>query len=113
MKPMNIAIAGAGIGGLAVAVLLQRAGHRVAIYEQAERFGRVGSGIQMAPNAMKVLRLLGVEARLVDTGFQAQFAISRTWDSGAETSRLELGETVARQFGAPYLFLHRADLHPV
>jgi salicylate hydroxylase/6-hydroxynicotinate 3-monooxygenase len=60
---------------------------------------------------MKVLRWLGVEQRLVATGFQAEFAISRTWDSGAETSRLELGDAVAREFGAPYLFLHRADLH--
>jgi 2-polyprenyl-6-methoxyphenol hydroxylase-like FAD-dependent oxidoreductase len=111
MRSMDIAIAGAGIGGLAAAALLLRAGHRVTVYEQAERFARVGSGIQMAPNAMKVLRWLGVEQRLVATGFQAEFAISRTWDSGAETSRLELGDAVAREFGAPYLFLHRADLH--
>ncbi|MEI6321314.1 MAG: FAD-dependent monooxygenase, partial [Pseudomonadota bacterium] len=72
---------------------------------------RVGSGIQMAPNAVKVLRHLGIEARLRDTAFQADFAISRSWDSGTETSRLALGAEVERQFGAPYLFLHRADLH--
>ena len=111
MKPLNIAIVGAGIGGLAAAALLRRAGHEVQVYEQAGRFARVGAGIQMAPNAMKVLRLLGVEDRLCSHAFQADFAISREWDSGRETSRLPLGEGVARQFGAPYLFLHRADLH--
>ena len=111
MKPVSFAIIGAGIGGLATAALLLRAGHRVQVFEQAARFARVGSGIQMAPNAVKVLRHLGIEARLRDTAFQADFAISRSWDSGTETSRLALGAEVERQFGAPYLFLHRADLH--
>ena len=111
MKPVSFAIIGAGIGGLATAALLLRAGHRVQVFEQAARFARVGSGIQMAPNAVKVLRHLGIEARLRDTAFQADFAISRSWDSGTDTSRLALGAEVERQFGAPYLFLHRADLH--
>ncbi len=111
MKPLSIAIVGAGIGGLAVAALLRRDGHQVAVYEQATQFTRVGSGIQMAPNAMKVLRHLGVEQHLVATAFQAEQAISRSWDSGEVTSTLTLGDTVAAQFGAPYLFLHRADLH--
>ncbi|MEI6318932.1 MAG: NAD(P)-binding protein, partial [Pseudomonadota bacterium] len=56
MKPVSFAIIGAGIGGLATAALLLRAGHRVQVFEQAARFARVGSGIQMAPNAVKVLR---------------------------------------------------------
>ena len=111
VRPVSFAIIGAGIGGLATAALLLRAGHRVQVFEQAARFARVGSGIQMAPNAVKVLRHLGIEARLRDTAFQADFAISRSWDSGTETSRLALGAEVERQFGAPYLFLHRADLH--
>lgn len=111
MKPVSFAIIGAGIGGLATAALLLRAGHRVQVFEQAARFARVGSGIQMAPNAVKVLRHLGIEARLHATAFQADFAISRSWDSGEETSRLALGAEVEGQFGAPYLFLHRADLH--
>ncbi len=111
MKPVSFAIIGAGIGGLATAALLLRAGHRVQVFEQAARFARVGSGIQMAPNAVKVLRHLGVEDTLCRTAFQAEFAISRTWDSGVETSRLPLGAAVEREFGAPYLFLHRADLH--
>ena len=58
-QPLSIAVVGAGIGGLAVAALLNRAGYDVQMYEQARRFGRVGAGIQMTPNAVKVLRRLG------------------------------------------------------
>ena len=111
MKPLSIAIVGAGIGGLAAATLLRRVGHEVHVFEQAAQFARVGAGIQMAPNAMKVLRLLGVEEQLVNKAFQADYALSRAWDSGEPSSELPLGESVAQEFGAPYLFLHRADLH--
>ena len=77
MKPLSIAVVGAGIGGLAAATLLRRAGHDVQVFEQAAQFARVGAGIQMAPNAMKVLRLLGVEEQLVNKAFQADYALSR------------------------------------
>jgi 6-hydroxynicotinate 3-monooxygenase len=59
-KP-NMAVIGAGIGGLALAGLLWRRGAQVTVYEQANRFQRIGAGIQMSPNAMRVLRALGLE----------------------------------------------------
>jgi 2-polyprenyl-6-methoxyphenol hydroxylase-like FAD-dependent oxidoreductase len=108
---LRIAIVGAGIGGLAAASLLKRAGHGVTVYEQAPRFARVGAGIQMAPNAVKVLRRLGVENRLRKTAFQSERALSREWNTGRITGDLALGREVEQRFGAPYLFLHRADLH--
>ena len=108
---MNIAIVGAGIGGLAAAALLRRAGHDVHVYEQAPRFARVGAGIQMAPNAVKVLRGLGLEEPLKRIAFQSEVALSRIWNTGEITSELKLGREVEEQYGAPYLFLHRADLH--
>lgn len=108
---MNIAIVGAGIGGLAAAALLKRVGHDVHVYEQAPRFSRVGAGIQMAPNAVKVLRGLGIEERLVRIAFQSEVALSRVWNTGEITSELELGREVEERYGAPYLFLHRSDLH--
>ena len=111
MKPLKIAIAGAGIGGLAIASLLKRAGHNVQVYEQAPRFARVGAGIQMAPNAVKVLRGLGLEEQLTRIAFQSDVALSREWDSGEITSELKLGREVEEKYGAPYLYLHRADLH--
>src|SRR5690242_10565827 len=86
--PMNIAIVGAGIGGLAAAALLQRAGHHVNVYEHAPRFARVGAGIQMAPNAIKVLRALGLESELTRIAFQSELALSRVWNTGEITSEL-------------------------
>ncbi len=111
MKPLSIAIIGAGIGGLATAALLLRRGLAVRVYEQAPAFARVGAGIQMAPNAVKVLRALGVEDHLRRTAFRSERALSRVWDTGEVTSDLPLGDAVEAKFGAPYFFLHRADLH--
>jgi len=109
--PLSIAVVGAGIGGLAVAALLKRAGSDVQVYEQARRFERVGAGIQMTPNAVKVLRRLGVEERLKRVAYRSELRLSREWDSGKITSELKLGEEVEKKFGAPFLCLHRAELH--
>ena len=111
MQPLSIAIIGAGIGGLATAAFLARQGHTVRVYEQAPAFARVGAGIQMAPNAVKVLRALGVEDPLRQVAFRSPRAVSRVWDTGEVTSDLPLGDAVEATFGAPYFFLHRADLH--
>ena len=68
-KP-SIAIIGAGIGGLALAGLLSRQGANVKVYEQAKTFQRIGAGIQMSPNAVRVLRALGLERQLRDRAFR-------------------------------------------
>ena len=62
MNSLSVAIIGAGMGGLATAAALQRVGIDVTVYEQARRFARVGAGIQISFNAMKVLRTFGLEA---------------------------------------------------
>jgi 2-polyprenyl-6-methoxyphenol hydroxylase-like FAD-dependent oxidoreductase len=108
---MKISVIGAGIGGLAVASLLARRGHGVHVFEQAPRFARIGAGIQMAPNAMKVLRRVGIEDHIRTVGFQPAVALSREWNTGDVTSELRLGWQAEARYGAPYVFLHRADLH--
>src|SRR5512132_4093043 len=97
-SPLRIAIVGAGIGGLAAAALLKRAGHDVKVYEQAPGYARVGAGIQMAPNAVKVLRRLGVEEPLRRIACQPDRALSREWDTGTVTGELKLGREVESRF---------------
>lgn len=107
----SIAIVGAGIGGLCAGVLLSRLGYEITIYDQAARFARVGAGIQQTPNAMKVHRRLGTEARLRQVAFQSCAGYSREWDTGKITNELVLGADVENRYGAPYLLMHRAELH--
>jgi salicylate hydroxylase/6-hydroxynicotinate 3-monooxygenase len=110
-KDTSIAIIGAGIGGLAVAAALRQAGIDSIVYEQAETFARVGAGIQQSPNAMKVHRGLGIEARLRDAGFAPTSSLNRDAISGKVTNDHPLGRAVEERYGAPYLTLHRGDLH--
>jgi len=107
---LKVAIVGAGIGGLAVAATLRQFGLEVQVYEQAGQFARVGAGIQMMPNSMKVLRGLGleVETRLRRVAFAPRSHLNREWDSGEVSNELPMPE---QRYGAPYLCMHRAELH--
>src|SRR5208282_5621449 len=107
-RKLSIAIVGAGIGGMAVAATLRQIGIDVRVYEQAPRFARIGAGIQMMPNSMKVLRRIGVEEKVRDASFQPYSHLNREWDTGRVIRELPMPESL---FGAPYLCMHRADLH--
>src|SRR5947207_12686222 len=107
-KNLSIAVVGAGMGGLAVAATLRRVGIDVQIYEQAARFARIGAGIQMMPNSMKVLRGIGIEQRLRDVAFAPYSHLNRIGDTGEVTRELPMPETL---YNAPYLCMHRAELH--
>ena len=107
-KKLSVAVVGAGMGGLAVASTLRRAGFEAQVYEQASRFERIGAGIQMMPNSMKVLRQIGVEDRVRAKSFQPYSHLNRVWDSGEVMRELPMPEDL---FGAPYLCMHRGDLH--
>jgi 2-polyprenyl-6-methoxyphenol hydroxylase-like FAD-dependent oxidoreductase len=108
VKPLSIAIVGAGIGGLAAAATLRRFGMEARIYEQAPGFARIGAGIQMMPNSMKVLRQIGVDEPLRRISFAPYSHLNRVWDTGEVTRELPMPESL---YGAPYLCMHRADLH--
>jgi salicylate hydroxylase/6-hydroxynicotinate 3-monooxygenase len=107
-KKLSIAIVGAGMGGLAVAATLRQVGVDVQVYEQASRFARIGAGIQMMPNSMKVLRGIGIDERLRKTAFAPYSHLNRVWDTGEVVRELPMPESL---FGAPYLCMHRGDLH--
>jgi salicylate hydroxylase len=107
---LKIGIIGGGIGGLAAAIALRKAGHQVTVFEQAERFGRVGADINLTPNAVRALDGLGVGAQLRETAARPNARISRMWDTGEETSRLAMSDEAERKYGAPQLTMHRADV---
>lgn len=104
----KIAVVGAGMGGLAVAATLRKVGIDVEVFEQASRFGRIGAGIQMMPNSMKVLRGIGIEERLRQVAFAPFSHLNRDGYSGEVIRELPMPEAL---YGAPYLCMHRADLH--
>jgi salicylate hydroxylase/6-hydroxynicotinate 3-monooxygenase len=111
MDQPEIAIIGAGIGGLTLAACLLPMNLPVTIFEQATAFRRVGTGIQLAPNAMKALSPLGLRPRLEALAFCPATMGNREWDTGELTFELPLGDRAEVDYGAPYFLLHRGDLH--
>ncbi len=107
----EIAIIGGGIGGLAAAAFLRRAGLRATVYEQASRLGEVGAGVVVAPNAARLLRVLGVlpvlEERAVPLEVGWEF---RRWQDGRVLSAEDLATRCARLYGERTYTAHRADL---
>jgi salicylate hydroxylase len=106
-------IAGGGIGGLAAALATARAGWTVRLYERAPFFSEVGAGIQLGPNVVKVLHGWGLADSLAQVAaFPRQLDV-RSAPTGDTLGRLRLGEPLRQRYGAPYLTVHRADLHAV
>ena len=106
----TVMIAGAGIGGLTAALAIARTGFRVAIYEQAERLEEAGAGIQLSPNASRVLLALGLGDRLRPHLVTPEGLVVRRVPGGRVLARAPLGATIAQRYGAPYWVIHRADL---
>ncbi len=107
-KP-RIAIVGAGLGGVTCALLLQKAGHDVVIYEQAPRLARIGAGIGLGPNVLKVMQAIGLSERLLDIGIVQQTNYSRVWDTG-EILWNRCDSDYEARFGMPALTMHRGDM---
>jgi 2-polyprenyl-6-methoxyphenol hydroxylase-like FAD-dependent oxidoreductase len=107
----SIAVIGGGIGGLAAAAALLQAGFDVHVYEQAKALGEVGAGINIGPNASRILHRLGLAERLRACGVKPSTFDQRRWDDGRFLLRAPLGAMVEKKFGAPYYTFHRADLH--
>ncbi len=110
---LPIAVIGAGLGGLPAAALLQARGQRVVVYEQAPGFSRLGAGINLGPNVMKVMRAIGVEDRLVSIGIEPGCWANREWNTGRMQFALPLGDDCRHRYGAPYLLIHRGDFHEI
>jgi len=102
-------IVGGGIGGLACAVALRRAGLAVQVVERTKRLREVGAGLQLTPNATRILRDFGLLPRLEAVAVAPNALDVRDGRSGATITRAEYAAATAR-YGAPFLVVHRADL---
>src|SRR5262249_45315748 len=106
----SVAIIGGGIGGLTAALSLLRDGFDVHVYEQTAALREVGAGIQVSPNASRVLHRLGLADDLADMGVRPLAFHQRSWDDGTTLLHTPLGDTVVEAFGFPHYQTHRADL---
>jgi salicylate hydroxylase len=109
----TVVVAGAGIGGLTASLALAQKGFRVVILERAERLEETGAGIQLSPNATRILIDFGLRERLKPHVVAPTALRVRDGRSGREIVRMPLGETAAQRYGAPYWAIHRGDLQAV
>jgi salicylate hydroxylase len=106
----TVIVTGAGIGGLTAALALARSGFRVVVFEQAEQLEETGAGIQLSPNAAKILIELGLGDRLKRTAVTPEALRVFNAKSGGEIVRMPLGTFAEQRYGAPYWSIHRGDL---
>ena len=112
-RKLRIGVIGGGIGGVALTAALVQRGIDVKVFERTRVFGDVGAGIQMTPNAVKVIESLGVLEKLDAVGFLPQSIVGRNWKSGRENFRTPLVKECPELYGAPFYHVHRADLHKI
>lgn len=108
---LEVIVVGAGIGGAAAAVSLRLAGHNVTVLEQARGPVPVGAGIQLAPNATRILAQFGAAASLAPAALVPQRIVRRSWSDGAVLGERPLGDAVEARYRSPFWHVHRADLH--
>lgn len=111
MKGLNLAIVGAGIGGLTAALALQRAGFKVTVYEQAPELGEVGAGLSLSPSAAHALRYLGLGAALDAASYLPEDQAVRHYQDGRALQWTNRGHALLEKYGERYYLIHRADLH--
>lgn len=107
---LSVGVVGGGIGGLTAALCLLDAGLDVRVYEQAARLAEVGAGVQVSPNASRVLHRLGLAGPLAATGVKPLAWHQRRWDDGRTLLRAPLAEALEATYGFPHYQMHRADL---
>jgi salicylate hydroxylase len=107
---LRIGVIGAGIGGLSAALALRQAGFDVDLYEQAAELTEVGGGINMGPNAVRVLHRLGLGPGLDRDGVRPLFTHQRRWQDGSTLQKSPLNPLCEQLYGAPHMTFHRRDL---
>lgn len=108
--PARAIVIGCGIGGITAALALARKGVRVTVYERAEEIREVGAGLQVGPNAVRLLQRLGVTRHLTQAIVLPDRAVMRDIRSGEEVFAIRFGREFTKRYGAPYQVMHRGDL---
>ena len=106
-------VIGGGIGGVAAALRLRQQGARVTLVEQAPEFGEVGAGLQLAPNATRLLAEWGLLDRVLNIAVAPKHLVFRDAVTGRELLRKNVQGEFEERYGAPYIVAHRADLHAI
>lgn len=106
----RVVIVGCGIGGITAALALAKSGIKVHIYERAEEIHEVGAGLQVGPNAVRILESLGVTRFLTQAVVHPDRAVMRDIRSGDELFSIDFGQGFRERYGAPYEVIHRGDL---
>jgi salicylate hydroxylase len=104
-------VAGAGLGGLAVALALVRQGFAVRVFEQASEIGEIGAGIQLGPNAFSAFDALGVGEKARQVAVYTDHMVMHDAVDEAQVGLIPTGEAFRQRFGNPYAVIHRADVH--
>ncbi|AZO70191.1 MULTISPECIES: FAD-dependent monooxygenase [unclassified Mesorhizobium] len=109
-RSRQVVIAGAGIAGLTAALAFAERGHAVTVLEQARQLEAAGAGLQLSPNATRIVRRLGALDRLRPSAIRPEAVVLKDAATLRELARVPLGQAGERRWGAPYLVAHRADL---
>jgi 2-polyprenyl-6-methoxyphenol hydroxylase-like FAD-dependent oxidoreductase len=109
----DVLVIGGGMAGLAGALALRENGADVTLLERAPEFGEVGAGLQMAPNASRVLKRWGLLDKALEIGVRPKHLVFRDAVTGEELTRQSLGGSFEERYGAPYVVIHRSDLHRI
>lgn len=105
----DIIICGGGLAGLACAIGLVRAGHRVTVLESTRELSEVGAGIQVPPNSVRILKEYGIYDKFTNVVTRPESIVIKRYENGQTLNSTPLDPEMTEKYGNPYLLIHRAD----